>query len=406
MIDTSERKPEHREITDEDIRRMEARIGVETPQLDPYNECATQDGIRHYAEGIGDDNPLFLAPDYATSTRWGGIIAPPYFLETMGVSKVKEIPAEIREKGRGALSGVHSWYSGDAMDFRLPVHVGDRLWVKRYVAAVRVKDSEFSGRTVHSIRRQEYVNQRGELVGVADRLYIAGGREKTPGERQKYAQLEVQRWTPEQIEEIAAEYRNERRRAAEPRHWEDVQVGEQLPRRIKGPLTVTDMIRFDMGRGSPYIQAHKFAYRARDKHPNAYPLVEALGIPDVVERVHWSDEIARKTGNPAPYDYGAQRFAWLCQLMTDWIGDDGFLRRIYVELRRFNYVSDVTYCNGVVEETFERDGQQMVRCKIWGEDQRGRRTCEGWAEVALPSRKSGPVRLLVEPAYSSPSARG
>ncbi len=89
------------------------------------------------------------------------------------------------------------------------------------------------------------------------------------------------------------------------------------PRRIKGPLTITDMIMFNMGRGSPFIRAHKFAYAYRDKHPGAYPIDEQMGIPDVVERVHWSDELARKTGNPAPYDYGAQRVGWLCQLIAN-----------------------------------------------------------------------------------------
>ena len=28
--------------------------------------------IRHYAHGIGDDNPLWCDPDYAAGTRWGG----------------------------------------------------------------------------------------------------------------------------------------------------------------------------------------------------------------------------------------------------------------------------------------------------------------------------------------------
>lgn len=70
--------------------------------------------------------------------------------------------------------------------------------------------------------------------------------------------------------------------------------------------------------------------------------------------------------------------------MTDWIGDDGFLRGMHVELRRFNYVSDVTYCYGTVVDKFERDGQYLVRCTVWGEDQRGRKTCEGCPKRRFP----------------------
>lgn len=388
---------EHRQVTDEDIDRMRVRIGTEVPIQDPYNRVATADAIRHYAYGIGDDNPLFCDEAYARKTRWGTIIAPPYFVETMGVSRAKEIPREARERGRGALSGVHSWYSGDAVELLVPVHVGDKMTVKAYIASVEVKESEFAGRTVHTTRRYEWVNQRGQLVAVADRLYVAGGRERTPGERKKYAELVRQSYAEEEIRRIEQEYEKEVRRGATPLFWEDVQVGEEVPSLIKGPLTISDIIAFDMGRGSPYIRAHRRAYLYRKRHPAAYPLDE-FGIPDVVERVHWSEELARKTGNPAPYDYGAQRFAWLCQLMTNWMGDEGFLRRFKIELRRFNYVGDITWCKGKVVEKYEEESQHLVKCEVWCQDQRDRVTARGETLVALSSRRGGPVKLIVRPA--------
>jgi len=40
------------------------------------------DAIRHFAMGLGDDNPLWHDRDYAASTKWGGLIAPPTFLCT------------------------------------------------------------------------------------------------------------------------------------------------------------------------------------------------------------------------------------------------------------------------------------------------------------------------------------
>ena len=52
MIETRQ-QPKSREITDEDVERMQARVGVEMPQLNPFNEHASLDGIRHYAEGVG-----------------------------------------------------------------------------------------------------------------------------------------------------------------------------------------------------------------------------------------------------------------------------------------------------------------------------------------------------------------
>lgn len=387
---------EHRQVTDEDIDRMRARIGTEVPIQDPYNRVATPDAIRHYGYGIGDENPLFCDETYARKTRWGGIIAPPYFVETMGISRAKEIPREARERSRGALSGVHSWYSGDRVELCLPVHAGDRMTVRVYIADVTVKESEFAGRTVHTTRRYEWVNQRGQLVAIADRLYVAGGREKTPGERKKYAELARQLYTEEEIRRIEEMYDKETRRGATPLFWEDVEVGQEIPDLVKGPLTISDIIAFDMGRGSPYIRAHRRAYLYRKRHPAAYPLDE-FGVPDVVERVHWSEELARRTGNPAPYDYGAQRFAWLCQLMTNWMGDEGFLRRFKVELRQFNYVGDTTWCKGKILEKYEEESQHLVKCEVRCQDQRDRVTARGETVVALPSHLTGPVKLTIRP---------
>ena len=68
-------------ITDEALdalrRRLNARI---ENTLEPWCHEATRDAIRHYAHGIGDDNPLWCDPEYAANTRWGGIVALPSFL--------------------------------------------------------------------------------------------------------------------------------------------------------------------------------------------------------------------------------------------------------------------------------------------------------------------------------------
>ena len=62
--------------------------------------------VRHYAHGIGDDNPLFCDPSYAAGprTRHGQAIAPPSFV----------FPAEphLQPGYVGGLPGVHAMWSG------------------------------------------------------------------------------------------------------------------------------------------------------------------------------------------------------------------------------------------------------------------------------------------------------
>ena len=45
------------------------------------NRVATEDLIRHYADAIGDTNPLWRSVEYGRTTQYGGIIAPPRFLD-------------------------------------------------------------------------------------------------------------------------------------------------------------------------------------------------------------------------------------------------------------------------------------------------------------------------------------
>jgi acyl dehydratase len=64
----------------DDAAVAEARRLLKTPiRIEQWNYEASRDVIRHYAWGLGDDNPLFSDPAYAAKTRWGGIIAPPTF---------------------------------------------------------------------------------------------------------------------------------------------------------------------------------------------------------------------------------------------------------------------------------------------------------------------------------------
>ena len=41
--------------------------------LEPWCYEATRDNIRHYAHGIGDDNPLWCDPEYAAKTKFGDV---------------------------------------------------------------------------------------------------------------------------------------------------------------------------------------------------------------------------------------------------------------------------------------------------------------------------------------------
>ena len=106
-------------------------------------------------------------------------------------------------------------------------------------------------------------------------------------------------------------------------------------------------------------------------------------------RVHALAGTAGAAGLPMAFDYGAQRMCWLAHPITNWMGDDGFLTRLYGEIRRFNYLGDTTWIRARV--TGKRAGagggrERLVDLGVRAENQLGEVTAKGRAQVALPTR--------------------
>ena len=61
-------------ITEQGMEDLQRRIGVKIgATAEPWCYEATRDNIRHYAHGIGDDNPLWCDPEYAAYMRCGQV---------------------------------------------------------------------------------------------------------------------------------------------------------------------------------------------------------------------------------------------------------------------------------------------------------------------------------------------
>jgi hypothetical protein len=117
------------------------------------------------------------------------------------------------------------------------------------------------------------------------------------------------------------------------------------------------------------------------RNPEAGGGVEYTGIG------HHRESTAKEVGVPGVYDYGPQRSSWCATLVTNWMGDAGFLKRIKTELRRFNTMGDTTTCQGKVVKKYQQDGVGLVDIELWAENQRGERTVtNGAATVMLPSK--------------------
>ncbi len=360
-------------ITAEALEALRTRIGQPVPRPQPYIEVATRDAIRHWAHGIGDRNPLWTDPDYAAKSRWGVILAPATILYAMD---------RIVSGYVGGLPGIHAMFAGTDFRWRLPIREGDRSVGESVLLDLVEKPSAFARRAIQQTYRTTFRNQNGEVAAEADSWCFRTERD-TARERGKYRDTEPHRYTKAEIESIRKAYAEEEIRGATPRYWEDVRVGDALPPVVKGPLTVTSVIAFIQGWGGLYIRAHGLAFEMFERHP-ALAIDNAFSVPEPPERVHWDEPFAQAVGVPGAYDYGPERVAWLGHLVTNWMGNDGVLKRLNVQVRRHNLIGDTTWCRGRVTGKPEENGEALV--ELSAENQRGEITAQGSAVVALPRR--------------------
>jgi acyl dehydratase len=352
-------------ITDEALDSLRARIGRPVPRPEPYIEVATRDAIRHWAHGIGDRNPFWLERG----------VAPPTILFAMD----RVVSGYV-----GGLPGVHAMYAGTDFRWARPIREGDRVVGESVLQDLVEKPSRFARRAIQQVYRTTFRNQDGAVVCEADSWCFRTERD-TARERRKYAAPARAIYDPAEVERIRRAYRDEEIRGAAPRYWDDVKVGDPLPAVCKGPLTVTSVIAFVQGWGSLYVRAHGLAFDLFERHP-ALGIPNGFGVPEPPERVHWDESFAREVGVPGAYDYGPERVSWLGHVATNWMGDEGILRRLRCQVLSHNLIGDVTWCRGVVTEKTEREGEALVGVELEAVNQRGETTARGSAAVALPSR--------------------
>ena len=91
-------------------------------------------------------------------------------------------------------------------------------------------------------------------------------------------------------------------------------------------------------------------------------------------------------GAPGAYDYGPERCSWLTHHITNWMGDDGFLRRAHCQIRRHNPAGDTLFIKGSVTRKFQQDRRQLVEIAQEARNQDDELSATGSAVVELPSR--------------------
>ena len=103
--------------------------------------------------------------------------------------------------------------------------------------------------------------------------------------------------------------------------------------------------------------------------------------------MHYNDYAAQLQGAQIAYDVGIQRTCWQIHQLTNWMGDQGFIKSIHGQYRSHVYLSDVLRLGGTItEKLVDEAGDHVVKVETWASNQRGQQAMPGSATVALPTR--------------------
>jgi len=119
--------------------------------------------IRQFVRAVDDPNPLWQDEEYAGKTKYGGIIAPPTFIVTLGLDEIGQVLASI--------PSVTVLHGGTELECYQPIMVGDTVTVTVKIAAVRERQGKM-GKTAFLTFDFTYENQRQETVAKCRQMII------------------------------------------------------------------------------------------------------------------------------------------------------------------------------------------------------------------------------------------
>lgn len=301
----------------------------------PWVTAVTADAVRHFAWGIGDDNPMWYDSAQADGSRWGGLIAPPCLFYAVHETTV----APGHEPARRLYTSVE--------------------WVWHDVAPVGTL-LQSSATSISENGTPAGIEQVGQVRFTADGRHVATARttclRTTTAAVSSDERAEI-RYSSDQLADLEATILAEHRTGAGQLVWEDVAAGTQLGPLLKGPLSIMDVVA--------WCAATQGVAQPADGYSEG--------------------------GLHAATATGPQQVAWIAHLLSDWVGDNGFLHRLAVDIDTNPALGTTTSITAAVTGKAIVGAVAFVDLDVSATDQAGALSARGTAQVALPSRDSGPV---------------
>jgi len=354
-------------------------------------------------------NPLYRDAKYAAASKWGRIIAPPGFLCSVGIGVFHKYvtPPEV-----GVTLGLHFGYT---LEWDDNIYAGDALRI--YQAQPTVHDYTPEGEQPYRVMGEREVfhihNQDKEVA-----RFIVNGRNiiAPPGtpydgimrmgfEYTAQAPLIKDKritqeyvYTDAEIDAIDAFYAGEIRRGRDTRFWEDVEIGEELPPVVYGPVTEWDCI----GALATHAEGVANMMEIRSRTPFMCFRDPETNVPHRGIEMHISPRVARIVGHYSHTIVETIIIPLAARLASNWMGDDGMIRRIDWRKLANSMMGDTVFARGRVVRKYVENGRCLVELDTYLETIRGFATNFLNVVVELPSRSMERFGVLPDEPKEAP----
>ena len=397
--------PVEQKAMDEWRARSEALSGWlgDIPDIDhPYPvrfRTAEMEIIRHQAFAADFKNLLYRDEAYAKKSKWGGIIAHPFFCKVVAHScpfHFYAMPPSVARCERATLS--------EGLRLFEPIRPGDtfRVWIAP--ATIEDVTDEPGEQPCRKIRTYEYVNyynQNDKLVATVYRdntnsytdpnadfskilkcgyeWSAAMGGDEHLGEVRKSKEFV---YTPEQIAAIDKVYANETRRGNVARYWEGVEPGETLPVVVHGPITVWDSFTAIAAFGGVPMPMMEI----RTRTPFEVLVDPNTNIPHKSIEGHFAGSALDGTKWYSHTVIENFIYYFCGRLASNWMGDDGYITHLLWSKMNNTHLGDTVFGRGrVLRKYIDGLGRCVVDIDTGMQSNRGFFTNSCPVTVELPS---------------------
>ncbi len=364
----------------------------------PLREAIGNNDIRRWAHAMHYPNLLHYDPAYASTSRWGKLVAPQSFPIATDDGH-GAVPACV-----GCIPDSHLLFGGDEWWFYgTCVQGGDIISNERIPFDYAVKDTKFAGPTCFQRGDNNYYNQHGDPIAkqrsTTIRYQTEAGAANTD-----MSNADDPEWTAEEI--VALEERKFgwvkmlRDLGHGKRLWRDSNLGDVLPERVFGPHSIasftTEWRAYIVNIwGTMDLKVNDLESMGFTREMAGYENDPAMQLinPSLTDgayygpsRGHLFPKWARTIGMPRGYGYGASMGSWITDYLSGWAGEWGQVVHSNASYRGSAFTGDITIMTGeIIDKMVDRDGRNLVQVNVKMANQKGVTLATAKAEIELPT---------------------